>query len=106
MTNNKFDNLRKSTQRTNMQNRCLSSANTSGVAGVDRRKIRNQEYWRARWYAVELAANGKRGKEKVKLFNIAKMGDKEAFDAACAYRKKMIEELNAQGADYKERHGV
>lgn len=104
--NNLISNLRETTQRANMQNRRISSANTSGVAGVDRCKRGKQDYWRARCYTVELAPCGTRGKERVKLFNVGKMGDAEAFKAACEYRSGMIKQLNGQGADYKERHGI
>ena len=98
-SNNKIGNLRAATQQVNMRNRCMSSANTSGFTGVSQCRRKRQTYWRARWFTLD-------GKEKAKWFSISVLGDIEAFIAACEYRAKMIEQLNVQGAGYKERHGV
>lgn len=104
--NNFKSNLRKITQRANMQNRKLSSANTSGTAGVDKITSKGRAYWRARCYLSELAKCGKRGKEMTKSFSVNALGDTAAFNAACEWRKQVLEEINLHGGDYTERHGV
>lgn len=100
--NNRISNLAKKTQRANMQNRRMSSSNTSGVTGVTRTQ---GGYWRARWYSTELEASGRRGKELSKSFSVSKLGESVAFEAACKYRADAIAMLNLSGANYKERHG-
>jgi arabinogalactan endo-1,4-beta-galactosidase len=55
-------------------------------------------YWKACWIDVN-------GKSRGKSFSISKCGEEEAFRLACDYRNQMIEQLNAEGAGYTERHG-
>jgi hypothetical protein len=55
-------------------------------------------YWKAVWEHD--------GKTKTRYFSIDRLGDEEAFKAACKHRKEMIELLNNAGAGYTERHGT
>lgn len=83
--NNKIENLRVVTQQENMQNKSMqkiSSANTSSAQGVSYNK---QGYWVASWYEY--------GKQKHKCFPIKDYSSsEEAFEVACEYRVKMVEE--------------
>lgn len=45
------------------------------------------------------------GNYRNKKFSVLKLGLLPAFRDAVMYRRKMIEELNAQGAGYTENHG-
>lgn len=44
---NRFDNLRVVTQKINTQHRKISSVNTTGVTGVRKMKVGNDDYYRA-----------------------------------------------------------
>lgn len=71
----------------------MNTSNISGVTGVYLTNGR----WIAQWRDDKEA--------KTKSFSTNKYGHDKAFELACAYREKMIQELNAQGAGYTERHG-
>lgn len=99
--NNLIDNLRLVGYTHNAQNLQMFVTNKSGVTGV--RKFypsgrSKRVYWQATWR--------KDGKGKSKSFPICVHGEEEAFRLACEYRRKMIAELNEQGAGYTERHGT
>lgn len=95
-------NLRWATPDQQQRNKKISSKNTSGVTGVSFAKGSNPNdsdtYVVAQWRSLE-------GKQKGKRFSVRKLGLLPAFKAAVEYRRKMIEELNAQGAGYTENHG-
>lgn len=93
-SNNRIDNLRSIPEILNTRNKRKYSNNTSGETGV--LLIRGK--WLARWHDLN-------GERKTKSFTVTKYGNDEAFRLACEYRQKMIDELNAQGAGYTERHG-
>lgn len=93
---NNIRNLRLVSQLVNIRNQKLRRTNTSGVTGV---RLTINNYYVACWYDLE-------SNIKQKYFSVTKLGEAEAFRLACEYRKHMIEELNAQGAGYTERHGV
>jgi hypothetical protein len=98
--NNKSSNLRLVMRKTNMQNRRLNTSNTFGNCGVrcrvdDDGSIRYIAYWR------EVC-----GKQRSKTFSVNKLGDSIAKESAIMFRNNQIERLNAEGADYTERHGV
>lgn len=105
-TNNCISNLRKVRQAVNKRNKPKAKNNSSGFSGVclnrkphpapNQHKI--TEYFVARWF-------DRSGVLKGKHFRIDKLGHDNAFRLACEYRAKMIEELNAQGMGYTERHG-
>jgi len=96
-TDNHISNLRLVTNQQNGQNVKKHSTNTSGVVGVCLDSIRNR--WISQWY--DLSGNGRR-----KVFNINKYGYDLAFQLACEYRCRMIKELNSEGCDYTDRHGI
>jgi hypothetical protein len=97
--NNKISNLRVTTQMINCQNQRIRITNTSGVAGVSI-KVNKQgrTYFGAYW-----TTNKKR---ITKYFSIDDFGYEKAFDMACKHRKLMLENLNKDGANYSERHGL
>lgn len=71
--------------------------NKSGVTGVYIEE--NRCCTCATWRSLE-------GKCKKKSFAWSVYGKEKAFRLACEYRKKMIEELNKQGAGYSPSHGL
>lgn len=95
-TNNAIWNLELKDSPRNNRNMKKSGRNTSGVTGVSHMNSKGCEYWVAYWVD---------GKLKAKCFNIAKLGEEEAFQQACEHRARMIAELNEQGAGYTDRHG-
>lgn len=93
---NRITNLRAASKKENMQNLKKFSTNTSGVTGVNYSATDNR--WRAEWRKTD-------GNNTSKSFSVVKYGYDKAFELACEFRAKMIEELNFQGASYTERHG-
>lgn len=82
-------------------NKSLQKNNTSGVTGVIPTKYKGvQVAWSAHW-------RDETGKLHQKSFSIKKLGNDEAFLAACEFRSKMIEQMNELlGLDgYSEGHG-
>jgi hypothetical protein len=98
--NNSVENLRLVQPCINSRNRKQSCNNSSGVTGVNFVVDKNGDtYARARWANLE-------GKYREKHFNCKNLGILEAFAMACAYRDKIITELNNCGAGYSDRHGL
>lgn len=81
------------------RNKGKLSNNSSGINGV-RWDEKQPDGWYAvcHWYPLD-------GKKKQKSFSAKKYGKEVAFAMACAYREKMIAELNEQGAGYSINHG-
>lgn len=99
-TNNSIINLRLVHKTINLRNQTIYSNNTTGFVGVglvDNGKV--SPFYTANWKDIS-------GKSRQKSFSISKLGDTEAFRLACEYRTRMIEELNADGAGYTDRHGT
>lgn len=95
-SNNRINNLRIVTHKTNAENRVISSANKTGVTGVF---LELGDY--PRYVAIWKVDR----KSKKKCFSISKYGLLPAFARAIAFRLKMIDELNTQGCNYTELHG-
>lgn len=99
---NTIGNLRLVPAKINSRNRkpnikTLSKNSFVGVSKVAYYTAKEERWlYRAEWRDMD-------GKQRSKTFTIAKYGDK-AYELAVEYRKKMIEEINAQGAGYTERH--
>ncbi len=89
-----YGNIRWETPDQQSRNKTRQTNNKTGVSGVS---TNNNSY-----VAQSRQLNGK---PMTKSFSINKYGDEEAFQLACAARKKMIEDLNAQGAGYSDDHG-
>ena len=96
------ENCRWALQEEQVRNVSIRSDNTSGITGVQyaSKKVKGviYEYWVATW-------NDLNGKSNRKRFSLLQYGDQKAKELAIQHRKLMIEELNAQGAGYTERHG-
>jgi len=97
--NNLISNLRLVSQEQNMRNK--SGYGKSKISGVNKiiGKTGKPQSWRA-----QIVNNN--GKNIQKYFSISKYGEEEAFRLACQWRKEQIEQLNANGAGYTERHGT
>jgi HNH endonuclease/AP2 domain len=96
--NNSVDNLRLVSTAVNSRNKKQRNNNSSGVTGVSfKTNGKGNTYAVSRWCDLL-------GKEKSKNFPCAKLGLLPAFAAACAYREKMLAELNETGACYSSRH--
>lgn len=97
-------NVRWATDEQQARNKGKMNNNTSGFTGVHfDEKVHpsgknTTTYAVAHWHGLD-------GKQYRKHFSVKKFGILEAFAMACAYRDKMIAELNAQGAGYSENHG-
>ena len=99
--NNDISNLREVKQKLNVRNSPKHKDNTweSGVQFYYSGKPNQSTYAVATWRCV---TTDRRCNKK---FSVKKLGLLPAFKAAVEYRRKMIEELNAQGAGYTENHG-
>lgn len=98
-SNNNIENLRLVTRTTNQRNRNSQYNSSTGVNGVSLSTDgKGYRYYVSSWRSIH-------GKCKQKCFSILKLGEAEAFRLACEHRKRIIEELNSQGAGYTNRHG-
>ena len=97
------NNMRWATDENQARNKSKMKNNTSGTTGV-KWDLKRCKHYEPTKYAVAYW-NDINGKQKCKAFSVKKYGEDGAFAMACAYRDKMIAELNAQGAGYSENHG-
>ena len=102
---NRIENLRVSSHGENQRNQKMHSRNKSGVTGVNRQKKERpsgkiDDYWVANWH-------DENGKNRDKTFNIEKLGEHRAKQAAIEYRNEQLSllELNF-GIIYSNRHGI
>lgn len=96
-------NVRWRTQTYQARHKTLQERSRTGVNGVTL-NVKNRRGWdELRYLAAAIDLNGKR---IAKTFSVRKYGIIPAFAMACAYRKKMIAELNEQGAEYSASHGL
>ena len=97
-----YGNIRWELDNTQARNHTKQKNNTTGVTGLgfQSKVISGRTYtsWIARWKSLD-------GKSKSRNFSADKYGHEEAKQLAIAYRNKMIQELNEQGAGYAESHG-
>lgn len=102
-SNNTIANLRLVSVAENQRNVKKSSRNKSGTTGVcythGTYNGNKYFYWKATWYDID-------GKQKAKVFSESKYGYDEAKQLAISFRESKINELNACGFGYTERHGV
>jgi hypothetical protein len=103
--NNNISNLQlcskaQNSRRTKLHRGNLSSRNKSGFNGVTVVLKKNVEVYYAAYYYNSC------GKLVKKCFNMLRYGKEEAFRLACQWRKEQIEQLNANGAGYTDRHGT
>lgn len=105
-SDNRIANLRCSSHGENQRNRKVSSDNTSGVVGVRCEGTWNGSRTKKNWYWIAAWCD-ENGKERRKSFNIEKLGEYEAKQAAINHRAEQLRllELN-HGIVYSERHGT
>lgn len=96
--NNSVENMRLVSHSVNSRNQKQRTTNYTGYTGVHFKVAGENTYAIAQWRDLC-------GKQQSKRFSCKKLGLLEAFAMACAYREKMIAELNNLGAGYSERHG-
>lgn len=101
-SDNSISNLRLVEQAINARNCKMSENNTSGVTGVSYFEGFTRNGTPFSKFYVSVSYNRKVFRRS---FSCEKYGYDQAFQLACEYRAKMIEELNAQGAGYTPRHG-
>jgi len=77
---NRIDNLRIVTNQENSRNRTKQHNNMSGIAGVSKRKINGNDYWR-----VTIINNSNDQIEKT--FSIKRFGDEQAKQLAIEQRQ-------------------
>lgn len=94
-TNNNISNLRLVSREINMRNRGITSANKTGVVGVQ------YDGHRDRYIAMRYPLGSKVAKRK--YFHVGVHGE-DAFNLACSFRRKAMEQLVADGAGYTNRH--
>lgn len=95
-------NLRWADQYQQARNKGMNIKNSSGVTGVAFYHSGNPKH---ATYAITTWKCLTTGRNCNKKFSVRKLGLLPAFAAAVEYRRKMIAELNAQGAGYTENHG-
>ena len=81
------------------RNKTMLSTNTTGVTGV-RKWV--DSYNDHTYYVAD--AQGNKTK-KSKYFSVNKYGEERAFNLACEWRSKFIEEFNSEGIVFSEHHG-
>lgn len=96
--NNVISNLSITTQESNCQNQRMPITNTSGVVGVGIKINKSRSYFGASCWSNKT--------RKTKYFSIDDFGYDKAFEMACEHRKFMLEQLNKEGANYSDRHGL
>lgn len=99
-TDNRISNLRLVSPAENSRNQKKMKNNSSGVTGVSLQLTKGKYgTFRAIW-------TDDSGKLRSKNFSTLKYGHDYAFQLACEYRMKMIEELNSNGSGYSPEHGL
>lgn len=97
--NNKYGNLKPSSDYDNGKNKAKYKNNSTGVTGIYLKKGNYAGSYVVTWRTLDK-------KPMRKLFSISKLGNDEAFRQACEHRAKVMEELREQGAGYTDRHGT
>lgn len=101
-SNNRLENLREVSHLVNTRNQKKRSTNSSGTTGVFLRKktIKGKIYesWVAVWRDLL-------GTQRETGFSLVKYGTEQALFLATTLKAIRIQELNALGAGYTERHG-
>jgi hypothetical protein len=95
--NNKIENLREVSVAENARNKKKSARNKSNFTGVYIKNMKGSDFWTATWQNLD-------GKKIRKSFSILKYGQEQAKQMAINVRMKAMAELNAQGANYTDRH--
>jgi hypothetical protein len=95
-------NIRWATSTQQARNKTMRVDNYSGETGVQFYQTQGTGF---ATYAVATWRDCVNGKPMNRKFNVRKLGLLPAFKAAVEYRRRMIQELNDQGAGYSIRHG-
>jgi hypothetical protein len=100
-SDNRIENLRLVDNYINQRNRSKNSNNSTGHTGIS---FSSREQPSGMYSKFTASYYGGK-KHTSKTFSIQKYGEDVALKMAIAWRTKMIEELNLQGAGYTDRHG-
>lgn len=92
--NNKLDNLRLIEKEKNRRNNSIRYDNTTGYTGINEHN--------GGFHAIVKINRQQRSR----YFSINKYGRELALQLALQWRQNKINELNAAGADYSDRHGI
>lgn len=103
-SDNRIENLRVVEHSVNCRNQKKRINNTTGHTGVSiNSQFRDGKDYQ---YAVALWNCPIKGMQMRKAFSILQHGRDKAIELAANFRACKIEELNAMGAGYSERHGI
>lgn len=102
-SDNRIENLRLVEPELNARNQGLQKNNKTGVTGVSYQVVKTSIGNFTERYVATATLDGKK---KTRSFSPRVHGHERAFQKACEWREKMIEEFNNQGAGYTERHGT
>jgi hypothetical protein len=95
-SDNTIMNLREVSCKENRRNLKIDKRNLTGATGVS---LHSNNTYRS-------SVTDLKGVRLTKSFSSSKYGEEEAFRLACQWRKEQIEQLNADGAGYTDRHGT
>lgn len=102
-SDNRIENLRLIEPEFNARNQGIQKNSKTGVNGVIFSIVKTKCGNFTERFVACAAFNGKK---KTKAFSPFVHGYEGAFQKACYWRERMIEEFNEQGAGYTERHGT
>lgn len=102
--NNRLTNLRVVSHCVNGRNTKLNKNNTSGIKGVSFIKVETKLKNRSIYNTYVVVGWTEKGKPCQKTFSVIQLGLLPAFAEAVQYRNSKIEELNAKGYGYTDRH--
>lgn len=102
--NNNLNNLRIVPHSVNGRNAKLNGNNSSGVKGVSFIKVETKLKSCSIYHTYAVAKWIENGKAHDKTFSVLKLGLLPAFAEAVKCRNSKIEELNAKGYGYTDRH--
>ena len=98
-SNNTINNLRLVSCEGNSRNHKKRKTNKTGITGVTLLTTHKGKYEHYMAHCYDL-----KGNRITKSFSVIKYGKEAAFQLACEWRDRFMEDLNSLGAGYTERH--